>query len=106
AALLGHRLSEVGEEHREPEPEGNLQFEADSRALRDVADEQDRGQDAADLDDEHHWVSHHLDRVQFAKRVEERAPDDLRIPNGNSFMLCHNYLRISTARGTDSLNNQ
>ena len=34
AAALGHRLGEVGEQHGRPEPERDLQFEADAAARR------------------------------------------------------------------------
>ena len=45
AAALGHRLGEVGEQHREPEPEIDLEGEAQPAGAGDeVADEQDRRQ--------------------------------------------------------------
>ena len=48
AARFGHRFGEVREQHREPEPQGDLQLEADAAgAGRDVADHEDRGTSAA-----------------------------------------------------------
>ena len=45
AAPLGDRLGEIGEQHREPEPEDDLEREAEIAAAGDeVADEDDRGQ--------------------------------------------------------------
>ena len=41
AAALGHGLGKVGEQHREPEPERDLQVEAEAGAVVDgVVDEQ------------------------------------------------------------------
>ena len=40
-----------------------------------------RRQHAADLDDEHHRVLRHRARMQLANRVDDRGPDDRRIPD-------------------------
>ena len=58
AAALGHGFGEVGEQHGEPEPEIDLEGEAQPAAAgHEVADEQDRGQRRDDLDREHHGVA-------------------------------------------------
>ena len=83
APAFGHRLGEVREEHREPEEHGDQAGEhvlARGR-LPEVAEEEDRGEHAADLDDEHHRVARHRARVQLHEAVDERAPDDRRASN-------------------------
>ena len=52
---LGHRLGEVGEQDGEPEPEGNLGYEqqVDLGKADQPLDQDQGGQDAADLDHEH-----------------------------------------------------
>ena len=58
AAPLGHGRREVGEDDREPQPAAHHAGEGDVRtALRDPGDEGDGGDDAADLDHEHHGVA-------------------------------------------------
>ena len=61
APALGHGLGEVGEQHREPQPRGHQPGEEVLRPVRraEVADEEDRGEDAADLDHEHDRVAGH-----------------------------------------------
>ena len=60
AAAFGHRLGEIGEQHREPQPERDRQHEGLPALRRMPAqrlDPQHGGQDAADVDDEHHRVA-------------------------------------------------
>ena len=78
AAAFGHRFGEVGEQHREPQPQRDLQVEPERRA---AAEQQHRGDDAADLDHEHDGIAHHVPRIQLDERVQDRAPDDLPFPN-------------------------
>src|SRR5207245_6872225 len=42
----------------------------------EVPEEEDGGEDAADLHDEHHRVAHHLAGVELHERVAHRAPQD------------------------------
>jgi hypothetical protein len=80
AAALGDGLGEVREQHREPEPEIDLQREAQARlADNEVAHEQDRGQGGHDLDREHYGFAHHDPRIELSERVDNRRADDLRI---------------------------
>ena len=74
AAALGHGLGEVGEQHGEPQPRRHQPGEAVG-----VADGEDRGQDAADLDDEHHRVAGLDPGVELAEAVEDRRPHDRRV---------------------------
>ena len=74
AAALGHRLGEVGEQHREPEPERHLSGEQRrSRSASQFLDEDDRREEAADLDDEHHRVLD-LNRADRASGTNRRPP--------------------------------
>ena len=60
AAAFGHGLGEVGEEDGEPEPEGDLEIEAEVAVVgEEIEDEESGGEDAADFDDEHDGVLHH-----------------------------------------------
>ena len=78
AAALRHRLGEVREEHCGPEEERHQEREdvLARRRLPEVADEEDRRVDAADLDHEHHRVAEHHPRVELAEAVLDRGPDD------------------------------
>ena len=82
AAALGHRLGEVGEQHREPQPHRD----ADDEARRDFArpvsadEDQHRRQHAADEDHEHHRVADLVARVELAERSRAmRPPHDRRV---------------------------
>ena len=74
AATLGHRLGEVGEQHREPQ-EGDDDAGEEvllAAGVGEVADEQDRRQHRADLDDEHHRVLGERPRVELDEGVERQ----------------------------------
>ncbi len=90
AAAFRHGLGEVGEQHREPEPERDLQIEAERVAVRgDVAEQIERRDDAADLDHEHDGILHHRAWIQLGQRIEECAADDLWIPERAFACACH-----------------
>ena len=74
AAALGDRLGEVREQHRQPEPDRDHADEPELAVspADEVEHEDDGGDDAAELDDEHHRV------LQLQPRVELRE----RVPNG------------------------
>ena len=83
AAPLGHRLGEVGEQHGEPQEHHD---EAGEQVLlaggvAEVADEQDRGQHRADLDDEHHRVRA---SVRGSSLTNESSAARLTIAGSNS----------------------
>ena len=92
AAPFGHRLGEVRKQHRQPQPERDLELESQSgwRGQR-ILNEPPRRQDAADLHDEHHRVPRHRARMQLSERVPDRPADDLRIPDGER--LCRSDCR-------------
>ena len=78
AASLGHRLGEVREEHREPEPERHREDEP-RRGLAlagERLDEEHRREEAADLDDEHDRVLELMARVELLEGVDDRALDN------------------------------
>ena len=87
ASTLGHRLGEVGEEEREPQPQDDLEAEAEMvGARRQVAQEEDGGEERHDLDDEHHRVADHLSRVELAEGRAQGGHDDLRARTGQSWV--------------------
>ena len=89
AAALGHGLGKVGEEHREPQPERDLEVEAEAGVVMDgVVDEQQCGQHATHLDDKHHRVLGHAARIELAEGIEKRLAHDFRIPK--TFLFQHN----------------
>ena len=60
AATFRHRFGEVGEEDGEPEPDRDRSDEPGLvvvRATQQVLDQDDRGDDRADLDDEHDRIA-------------------------------------------------
>ena len=88
AAAFGHGLGKVGEQHREPQPEGDLEVESEAGTVMDcVVDEQRRGEHAADFDDKHHRVLDHAARIELAHRIEQRLGHDFRVPK--TFLLSH-----------------
>ncbi len=77
AAPLGHRLGEVGKQHGEPEPDGDLSGEGGPAGPgEEVAHEQDGRCGGHDLDREHHGIAGQRPRVELAERVADRRDDD------------------------------
>ena len=72
AASLGDRLGEVGEEHGEPEPGADPAAEPGDLVVgaEQGADEEDRGEHRAGLDQEHHGIAPERARVQLANGVD------------------------------------
>jgi hypothetical protein len=80
APALGHRFGEVGEQHGEPQEQDDQPGEHVGRGvLAEIAHEQQRGQDAADLDDEDHRVPHQRPRVELAQGLHRCRADDARV---------------------------
>src|SRR5262249_20208875 len=77
-ATFGHRLGEVREYHREPEPERDGEDEAGrSLSLPDQRLYEEGGrQHAADLDDEHDGVLYLVPRIELPERTDDRAAHD------------------------------
>ena len=81
AAAFGDRLGEVAEEDGEPQPDGH--GEREPAGLPGLSDDpHHRGEQGADLDDEHDRVADHLARVELAHR--RRAARSSRIAGSNS----------------------
>ena len=78
AATFGDRLGEVGEEHREPQPERHGENEGRRRfpGTHERLNPEDRGEDAADPDHEHDRVAPLVLRQQLDERILERLPED------------------------------
>ena len=85
AAGLGDRLGVRREEDGEPQPDGDLDLEAeagraaDRLEARDVADHDQGHEDRRDLDDEHDRVLGQPARVELADRLRERRPEQVRV---------------------------
>ena len=80
AAPLRHRFGEIGEQHREPQPEGDLAGEQRRAVMRDeIADEEAGDDERDDFGDENHRVLRQLARIELAQRVDRRRADDGRI---------------------------
>ena len=71
AAAFGHGLREVGEDHREPQPQGDGENKTGwGFAIADQRlEKQDGGQHAADLDHKHHRILHLMPWVEFDQCV-------------------------------------
>ena len=80
AASLGDGFGEIGEQHSEPQPQDDLELEADVFAAGDeIADQDHRGQRSDDLEHEHHRVLHQRARIELDEGGADRRHDDLRI---------------------------
>ena len=78
AAPFRDGLGEVGEQNGEPEPQDDLDREAEVGAAGDeVTDEESRDQGAHDLDHEHDRVLDQDPRVELAERRADGGPEDL-----------------------------
>jgi hypothetical protein len=73
AATLGHCLGQVGEDHGEPQPQcdaGREPQRGGGRGRGDgVPDGDQRGEHAADLDDEHHGITEDLAGRELAQAL-------------------------------------
>ena len=74
AAAFGDGLGEVGEEHRQPQPDHDQPGEPGR-----IDDREDGAPRGADLDDEHDRVAPQRARVELAQRVGQRLPQHLRV---------------------------
>ena len=80
AASLGDGFGEIGEQHGEPQPRGDRENEAwvagvvaDSRRRSDT---DGRGEDAADVDDEHDRIADLHARIEFPEGIPDACDDD------------------------------
>ena len=99
AAALGHRLGEVGEQHGEPQPGGDEPGEEVLLAggVAEVAEEQDRGEHAADQHHEHDRVAGLHAGVELAEAVDD-APAG-RSPARTAAAWCRGRARSGAGGG-------
>jgi hypothetical protein len=80
AAAFGDRLGEVGAQDGRPEPEDDLELEADILPTSEqVADEDDRGQHGHDLEHEHDRIADQRARIELDESRTGRRQHDLGI---------------------------
>lgn len=73
ATSLGERFGEIGEEHGEPQPEGDLQRHRGRHRL--VGDEaQQGGEHGGQFDHQHHRRAQQLARVELDEGLQQRRP--------------------------------
>ena len=66
AAAFGDRLGKIREEHREPQPQDDLELEANLPPAGDqVADQDHGGQGGDDLENEHHRILDQYPRIKL-----------------------------------------
>jgi hypothetical protein len=106
AAALGHGLGKVGEEHREPQPEGDLEVKAETGpVMNGVIDQNRRGEYTPHLDDKHHRVLGHPARIELAECIHKRLGHDFRVPK--AFLFRHDspfrLVRVQYRRRLENL---
>ena len=80
APTLGDRFGEVGEQHREPQPQDDLEFETDVFAAgREITDQNHSRQHGDNFEHEHHRILHQRPRIELHEGGADRRHDDLRI---------------------------
>ena len=80
AATFGDGFGEVGEQHGEPQPQNDLELEADMLAAGEkIADQDHRGQRGDDLQHEHHWILDQRAWIELDECGADRGQDDLGI---------------------------
>ena len=83
AAGLGHGFGEGREQNGEPEPKGDLHFEAQAGgADEDVPNQENRRERRADLDHEDHGILHEGHGIQLEEGILEGAAQNLGIEQG------------------------
>ena len=80
ATAFGDRFGEIGEQHREPQPENNLEFKQNVPAAGEqVADQHHRRQRGDDFQHEHHRVLDQRSRIKLDEGGADGRHDDLGI---------------------------
>jgi hypothetical protein len=74
AAAFGDGFGEIGEQHREPQPQDDLEGEGEALATRhQVAQEDHGGEGCDDLDHEHHGILDHQPRIELLRNAARIA---------------------------------
>ena len=77
---FGDRLREIGEQHGEPQPHDDLEFEADMPASgQEIANQNDGGQRRDHFEHEHHRALDQRARIELHERLADRRNHDLGI---------------------------
>ena len=80
AAAFRHRFGEIGEQHREPQPESDLAGKQRRTVLREnIADEKAGDDQRDDFGDEDDRILGQFARIELAQGVDRRGADDRRI---------------------------
>ena len=83
AAALGDGFGEVGEQHGEPQPQDDLECEAEvGPARHQIANQDDGGEDRDDLEHEHHRVLDQRARIELDECRADGRDDDLGVEQG------------------------
>jgi hypothetical protein len=89
------RFGEIGEQHREPQPQDDLEGEGEALAARDqIAQEDHGGERGDDLDHEHHGILDHQPWIEFCECRADRRHDDPGIEHRRSrhfFLQFHGF---------------
>jgi hypothetical protein len=98
APAFCHGFGKIGEQDREPEPERDLEVEAERSLMpENIANQQNARGQAANFDHEHHGILHHVPRVQLHQGIPKRAAHDLHVPDGFRFLLIRHISSESLA---------
>ena len=91
AAAFRDCLREIGEEHREPQPDDDVQGEAmfDAAAKDDVLDEEDGRQGRNDGNHEDHRVFCQRARIELAEGRADRRNEDVGVHDAGGFDFAH-----------------
>ena len=76
APAFGHGLGKVGEQHREPEPQGDLQEEAPGAAVQRGIEELGRGDQRPHHGHKHHRIADHQAGIELPKGIPDRRDQD------------------------------
>src|SRR5664280_3873083 len=80
AAAFRDGFGEVGEQHREPQPQDDLEGEAEALAAgHEITQEYHRGQRGHDFDHEHHRALDHDPGIELDEGRTDRGYHDLRV---------------------------
>ena len=86
AASFRHRFREVGEQHGEPQPEDDLEREADAGASNcKIPHQKDRRERRHDGNDEHDRVLRQRARIELAKCIADRRHKNASVKDARGF---------------------
>ena len=100
ASPFGDRLGEVGEQHGQPEPEGDHTDEPEIAGVTsgEVEQEDSRRDHAAELDDEHHRIPHLQARVELREGVLDGRESEVAREDARRLTCHYCPVSLSSAR--------